>query len=271
MTRSWVVQSPSVHMSENWFFLVLQYDGTRFCGWQRQPAERTVQGEVEAALERLCGKRVAAHAAGRTDTGVHALGQVVSFAAAREFAPGELQRAMNALTPRDIWIGNAGRAPDGFHARKHATARCYRYVLGCDPAAASPFRRPFEWDLCQQVDAKALAEGAALIVGEHGFRGLSATGQEKPHYRCTVTHAAWQARSESEGFIFTVQADRFLHRMVRFLVGVMVDVARERRPLTDMTRLLESQDNADASPPAPARGLYLVKALYPTLKTESTQ
>jgi tRNA pseudouridine38-40 synthase len=251
---------------ERWYYAVLQYDGSRFCGWQRQPADRTVQAEFEAALGRIAGQTVAVTAAGRTDTGVHALGQVVSFSLTREWDALELERALNAQTPQDLWVVEAGRAPDGFHARKQAESRRYRYVIGCDPAARSPFRRPFEWALCRPLDLPRLHAAAQLIQGEHQFRSLSSHSQVKEHYLCTIRDAEWTERKRSRGFIFHIDANRFLHRMVRFLVGIMVDVALQKRPLEDIGRLLESEDNQGASPPAPPEGLYFVRAHYSHLK-----
>ncbi len=247
-------------------FAVLQYDGTRFAGWQRQPDARTVQGDFEAALSRIDGGHTPVHAAGRTDAGVHALGQVVSFSCARAWDGADLRRALNANTPADIWIATAGAAPTGFHARKDATSRRYRYVVGCDESSASPFRRPFEWDLRVPLDGAGLDAAAAHLIGEHDFRAFSSVGQVKQHYRCVVETSGWQKRGDHQGFIFTIEADRFLHRMVRFLVGIMVDVGRGRRPLEDITRLLEHQSNEEASPPAPPQGLYFVCARYPQLE-----
>ncbi len=252
-------------MPEPFFYAVLQYDGGRFAGWQRQPDARTVQSEFESALERLAGAHIRCTAAGRTDAGVHALGQVVSFRLPRAWKAADLTRALRALTPEDMWIVRAGVAPDGFHARRDAVSRRYRYVIGCDPAAASPFRRPFEWALGDQLSGPDLTAAAQLVSGAHDFRAFAALGQEKRHYRCDVSVAEWAPRPGGEGFIFTIEADRFLHRMVRFLVGTMVDVARGRRPLDDVSRLLRSTDNRAASPPAPPQGLYLAHVRYPEL------
>lgn len=246
-------------------YAVLHYLGHPFAGWQRQASERTVQGEFERVLERLAGRRVVAHAAGRTDAGVHALGQVVSFKMPPKWAPLDLHRALNALLPKEIWVAEVGLAPAGFHARRDAASRRYRYVVGCDPACRSPFRHPFEWALGVPLDREALAAGAAALLGEHDFRGFSAAGQPKRHYRCNVLMARWEERANGEGFIFTIEADRFLHRMVRFLVGTMVDAARGRRPPSDIERLLKSETNAEASPPAPPQGLYFIGARYPKL------
>lgn len=247
-------------------YAVLHYVGHSFFGWQRQASHRTVQGEFEQALERLVGRRVVVHAAGRTDTGVHAVGQVVSFTVPSRWEPGELGRALNAILPRDIWVARVGPAPDGFHARRHATSRWYRYVVGCDAACASPFRRPFEWALGQPLAIGAMRAAADACLGEHDFRAFSAAGQPKPHYRCRVIVARWDERPDGQGFIFTIEADRFLHHMVRFLVGTMVDVGRGRRPADDVPRLLKSTTNAEASPPAPPEGLYFMGARYPQLE-----
>src|SRR4051812_28616103 len=204
-------------MSAEYFYAVLHYLGRDFAGWQKQSSDRTVQGELESVLERLTGGRVVTNGAGRTDAGVHALGQVVSFRLPASWTPESAQRGMNALLPRDIWVARVGRAPDGFHARKNAVSRSYRYVVGCDPAAFSPFRRPFEWALGLALDHEAMTQAAAALHGEHDFRAFSAVGQEKPHYRCRILVAEWEARRGDEGFIFRIEADRFLHRMVRFL------------------------------------------------------
>ena len=246
-------------------YAVLQYRGHDLAGWQLQPSVRTGQGEFETILSRLVGYRVVTRAAGRTDAGVHALGQVVSFVVPERWTPDELQRALRALLPDDMWVMKVGRAPEGFDARRHATSRRYRYIIGCDDAACSPFRRPYEWALGRPLDCQLLHAACAPITGEHDFRGFCAVGQEKQHYRCIVTTAEWHERGNGEGFIFEIEANRFLHHMVRFLVGTMVDVARGRRSEQDVSRLLVEEHNKNASPPAPPEGLYLVGARYPQI------
>ncbi len=246
-------------------YAVLQYCGHDLAGWQLQPSVRTGQGEFEAVLERLMGSRVVTRAAGRTDSGVHAFAQLVSFVVPERWTPEELLRALRALLPRDMWVVKVGRAPEGFDARRHATSRRYRYVVGCDDGAFSPFRRPFEWALGRALDDNLLRVACAPLIGEHDFRGFCAVGQDKPHYRCRVTTAEWRKRGNGEGFIFEIEANRFLHHMVRFLVGTMVDVARGRRPEQDVSRLLAEKNNRNASPPAPPEGLYFVGARYPQI------
>ncbi len=254
-------------MTSRPFLAVVQYDGARFAGWQRQPEARTVQADFEAVLERLMGRRTVATGAGRTDAGVHALGQGVGFTATERWdgKTGDLRRALNALLPRDIWVERVDGMEPGFDARRSATARRYRYLIGTDEAGASPFRRPYEWALGRSLDLGLLQAAALALVGEHDFRGLAAAGAATAHYRCRVALAEWAPRADvgEGGVTFTIEADRFLHHMVRFLVGAMVDIALGRRPPSDFPRLLAATDNLAASPPAPPQGLYLVAVRYP--------
>jgi tRNA pseudouridine38-40 synthase len=245
------------------FFATLHFDGTGFVGWQRQPAGRSVQDEFERVLERLFEHRGVAHAAGRTDAGVHAQGMGVSFAAPSGWHAPALRRSLNALLPRDCWVEAVHLMQPGFHARKSALSRRYRYDIGLDEAAASPFRRPFEWALLRPLDIAALGHASARLSGQHDFRAFAAKGAPKPHYLCTLRLSHWVQRPEGRGVSFHVEADRFLHHMVRMLVGTMVDIGLGRRPVDDMDMLLDRGDNSETSPPAPAQGLYFVAATYP--------
>jgi tRNA pseudouridine38-40 synthase len=262
------------------YLALLHYDGGDFAGWQRQPESRTVQAELERVLERLCGRRVVAHGAGRTDAGVHAIGMGVSFAVPEKWTSEQLHRALNALLPRDCWVERLSAMTTGFHARKSATGRRYRYDVGTDQAADSPFRRPYEWALGRVVDGSLLQRAAGMITGTRQFHAFAVrkagneSADERPGgqpdgarrlgpYQCTVRSARWEPRTGNRGFSFHVAADRFLHHMVRFLVGTMVDIALGRRPIDDMATLLASGDNQATSPPAPPQGLYFVAAEYP--------
>src|ERR1041385_9163278 len=202
------------------FLLTLHYDGGRFAGWQRQAEGRTVQGEIERVLERLCAEPVRVHAAGRTDAGVHAIG----------------------------W---------------GACARRYRYVIGTDEAARPPFRRRYEWPLGRPLDGRALGAAAACLAGEHDFHGFSVRSSRRAHTRCRVRSGAWTARPGGTGWAFDIVADRFLHHMVRMLVGTMADIGLARRPVSDMHRLLAGDPDVRTSPPAPPQGLFFVAAEYP--------
>lgn len=243
--------------------LVTQYDGGRFAGWQRQPDARTVQGEMEAVLARLCAAPVPAVGAGRTDAGVHAHGQGVGVRVPERWTPERLQRSINALLPDDIWVSSAHRMTPDFHPRRSAIERRYGYLVGTNESARSPFRRRYEWAVPRPLDAAALHAEAECLVGEHTFRAfaIAHTAPVDDHHRCIISRAAWVPRDG--GWVFEVAANRFLHHMVRFLVGTMIDVALGRRPRGTIARLLVAPDNAETSPPAPPHGLSLRQVVYP--------
>jgi tRNA pseudouridine38-40 synthase len=244
------------------FLAKLHYDGTGFVGWQRQPSGRSVQAEFEQVLERLFRSRTVTYAAGRTDAGVHALGQCVSFGAPLTWTSAAMHRALNALLHPDCWVEAVHEVQPGFHARRSAISRRYRYDIGLDAASASPFRRKFEWALGKPLDFERLRQAAAVIRGEHDFRAFAAK-VDKPHYRCRLSLAEWTLRAGDRGVSFHVEADRFLHHMVRMLVGTMVDVGLGRRTVDDVATLLTRGDNQETSAPAPPQGLYFIAAAYP--------
>jgi tRNA pseudouridine38-40 synthase len=245
--------------------LVLHYDGTGFSGWQRQPDRRTVQGVVEEALTRLCDEPTAALGSGRTDAGVHARGQAVGVRVPERWSAAALHRAMNAVLPSDVWVAACLPMRDDFHARYSATGRRYSYYVGTDVEASSPFRRGTEWAVGKPFDRAALEAGAALIAGEHCFRGFAVRGTAPPadDHRCDIREAVWRERPGGIGMVLEIEANRFLHHMVRFLVGTMMDVASGKRPLDDLAALLEAPTNDDVSPPAPAHALFLDRVHYP--------
>ena len=243
--------------------LVIQYDGARFLGWQRQLSERTVQGVLEDAMARLCGTRVAVLGAGRTDAGVHALGQAAGVRIPTRWTAAELKRALNAILPPDIRITNAIEMRDDFHARYSALSRSYRYLVGTDDDADNPFRSPRELAWHHPIDRAPLDAAAALIVGDHCFRGFAVKGTapQSDDHHCIVRSAEWVERTGGVAFVIT--ANRFLHHMVRFLVGTMLDIASGRRAFDVLGMLLLSGDNSAVSPPVPAHGLYLERVEYP--------
>ncbi len=243
--------------------ITLHYDGGRFVGWQRQARGRTVQAELELVLERLTGSAIRVHAAGRTDAGVHAAGLGVSAVVPERWTTGDLRRGLNALLPEDCWVAACQEMKPGFHARKSAASRRYRYVLGTDEGSRSPFRHRFEWALGEPVSGAALHQAAALLPGEHDFTGFSVRSSPREHKRCRILVCRWEARSPGRGFELEIQADRFLHHMVRMLVGTMVDIARNRRPAADLAAVLAGEPGVRTSPPAPPQGLYFVAAEYP--------
>jgi tRNA pseudouridine38-40 synthase len=241
--------------------LTLHYDGSGFAGWQVQPGERTVQGELEAALLRLTGRDGRVIAAGRTDRGVHATGQVAGAMVPLKWEPQELRRALNAVLPADVWVADARSAAPDFHARYDAVARGYLYRLGTADVSRSPFARRWCWPLAQTVSLAALNDAAARFTGTHSFRAFAKAGQPERGEMCTVHRAAWRAAG-STAVTFHVVANRFLHHMVRYMVGTMVDVARGRRPADDIDALLGGAAGLETSPPAPPEGLYLTMVYY---------
>ncbi len=241
--------------------LVLHYDGAGFSGWQVQPGERTVQAEVESALARLTARVVRVVAAGRTDTGVHAAGQVVSACVPAKWTAVALERALNAVLPDDIWVAAVEEVSMDFHARYDALARGYMYRVGTQPAARSPFYRRWCWPMGQSLDAALLHEAAQRFTGTHSFERFARTGQPERGTRCTVLRSSW-VEWAGLGFAYRVMANRFLHHMVRYMVGTMVDVARRRRSMAEIDALLRGEAGIETSPPAPAAGLCLVKVYY---------
>ncbi|HLV25072.1 MAG TPA: tRNA pseudouridine(38-40) synthase TruA [Gemmatimonadales bacterium] len=250
-------------MSPRTLQLVLHYDGAGFAGWQRQPDSRTVQGCLEEALGRLCSAPVPVLGAGRTDAGVHARGQACGIRVPERWTAAEMRRALNAILPRDIWVSSAHVMQPEFHARYDAVARRYRYKVGLDEEASSPFRSRWEWAWRKPVSREALHEATSALIGTHIFRAFAVRGTAPEHddHRCTVTHAEWNERDG--GLDFTIEANRFLHHMVRFITGTLMNVASGRRPASDIATLLEASDNQNVSPPAPAHALFLERVSYP--------
>ncbi len=245
--------------------LVLHYDGTKFAGWQRQPDQRTIQGELERVLSSLCDQPIAALGAGRTDAGVHARGQAVGVRVPVKWTASALRRSLNALLPPDSWVAAAHEMREEFHARFSAVSRSYSYVVGTDEEAQSPFRRGTEWPVSRKLDRSMLDRAAAQIKGEHAFRAFAVRGTAPADddHRCQVLNAAWRERPNAAGLQFEIEANRFLHHMVRFLVGTMVAIAAGERDPVDLARLLEAGSNDEVSPPAPPHGLFLDRVSYP--------
>jgi tRNA pseudouridine38-40 synthase len=251
-------------MAERTVQLVLHYDGAGFSGWQRQPVQRTVQGVLEDALERLTGTAIKALGSGRTDAGVHARGQSVGVTVPSRWSPAELRRALNAVLPADVWVASAAAMRPEFHARYSAVSRRYSYHIGTDGEAESPFRRRYQLAVAYPLDRASLDAAACVLVGNLCFRGFAVQGTapDTDSHGCDVRTAAW--RDDPGGLVFEIEANRFLHHMVRFLVGTMLDIGSDRRPVSDMTALLAAPNNHEVSPPAPPHGLFLDRVDYPS-------
>jgi tRNA pseudouridine38-40 synthase len=239
--------------------LDIQYDGHGFSGWAVQPGKRTVQGELEAALERVLGEPTRLSVAGRTDAGVHALGQVASFSTERP-VPGSLRRALNSLTGRDLSVPAVEQVADGFDARRDALSRRYRYRIETSPVP-SPFehRRSLHWP--HRLDPELVAECANDLLGVHDFTAFTPTDTAHRHFNRRVVDAGWAPEGETI-LAFEIEADAFLRGMVRSLIGTILEVGARRRTPDDFRRLLEGGRREEAGDSMNPNGLYLLCVNY---------
>lgn len=240
------------------FKAVVEYDGTQYFGFQIQPNVPTIQGELEAALAKVLGEPIRIVGGGRTDAGVHALGQVISFRAVWKHSPENLGRAMNAHLPHDIAVREVTVAPSDFHARFSAVGRRYRYSIFVAPVR-SPLRERYAWRLAEAPDLGTLQQAGALVVGQKDFGAFG----EAPWGDSTVRivrQARWSRRDDL--LTWDVEANAFLRGMVRTLVSTMVWVGAGRMTPETLAELLEKPDRSRVAPPAPASGLCLLEVLY---------
>jgi tRNA pseudouridine38-40 synthase len=240
--------------------LLLEYDGTRYHGWQRQADAATIQQTLEGALERLTGEKVALIGSGRTDAGVHALGQVANFRLKSTIPLKAFHDGLNSMLPKDIAVLSATEAPPEFHARKSALHKTYEYCI-LNRGDRSPLHHHYAWWIAQQLDFEGLAAAAAFLPGEHDFTAFRASGSDNKNPVRQVLAAAWRD-GPGDWLSFTITATGFLRGMVRSLVGTMVEVGRGKAPATKLAELLGSGARHLAGPTAPAQGLYLVEVFY---------
>ncbi len=248
------------------FRLLLEYEGTQYHGWQVQPGLATVQGTLQEALARLAGAPVDVMGAGRTDAGVHALGQVASFRADLRLDPPVLSRALNASLPRDIAVLEAAEAPPGFDARRDATARTYRYTL-LARAHRSALWRNLALHVPRPLNLEAMRAASACLLGTHDFSAFRAAHCSAPTPGRRVT----EARLEREGDLvhLVITADAFLQHMVRIIMGILLQVGEERLTPEGFQAVLESRDRSRAGKTLDPRGLCLLRVHYAS--TQSTQ
>ena len=241
------------------FKLTVEYDGTDYLGWQLQPQGPTVQGVLEAALARLAGEPVRVTASGRTDAGVHAAGQVVAVTLRRAWTPDRLQRALNALTPRDVSITGAETVSDDFDPRRAARSRVYEYRIW-NGRWPSPFWRRYAWHVSRALDLDAMQACAQCLVGEHDFSAFRAAGCDAEHPVRRVLRSEW--RRDGPQLVYTIEATAFLRHMVRNIVGTLVEVGTGARSAGGCAELLAARDRTLAGPTAPACGLCLTRVTY---------
>lgn len=269
-------------MRKSMWKLVLAYDGTDFHGWQVQPGCTTVQGELRAALLRVTGEEVLPQGSGRTDAGVHALGQVASCALGATIPANNLVRALNRTLPRSIRVLSASQESDAFHARHSVLSKTYEYRIFrgeiCPPWLA---RYVFAWPA--PLNLEAMQHAAKLVVGEHDFTAFAATDPDRqqrleaqaegegfgPQDNIrTISFSEWSEDGVNQLLLYRVSGDGFLHHMVRNLVGTFLEAGRGNREPADIVTVLESRDRGHAGPTAPARGLFLVNVDYPAAACE---
>ena len=240
--------------------LTVSYDGTRFVGWQRQADGDSIQGLLEQALTRLDGAPVTVHGAGRTDAGVHALGQVASVQVSCAHDTATLTRALNGILPEDIRVLAVEEAPPGFHARFSARAKTYRYQLRAGGIAV-PFDRAYVWQMPERLDVAAMQAAAQALVGTHDFAAFQSTGTQVPTSVRTITRSQL-APGEPAMLVYEVTGDGFLRHMVRAIVGTLVEIGRGHRDAGSVPALLAGGRRADAGATAPPHGLFLVRVEY---------
>jgi tRNA pseudouridine38-40 synthase len=238
--------------------LDIEYDGGAFKGWARQPGQRTVQGELETALETILREPIELTVAGRTDTGVHAFGQVASFETAVE-PPEDLARRLNGLAPDDVAVTAAAVVADGFNARHDARSRSYRYRL-LARSAPSPFEQGKALWWPHRVARGALDACAAALKGTHDFTAFTPTQTDHVRFDRDIHAASWT--QEGNILSFQITADAFMRNMVRVLVGTQLEVASGRRSVENFTQLLEGAPRTAAGDTAPPHGLYLESVTY---------
>ncbi|MGD0733305.1 MAG: tRNA pseudouridine synthase A [Terracidiphilus sp.] len=270
--------------------LTLAYDGTGFRGWQVQPAEPTIQGELQAALGRVTGESPLPQGSGRTDAGVHALAQVASFALKASIPPENLLRALNRTLPQSIRINESRTVPSTFHARHSAVAKTYEYRVFRGEICA-PFLARYVHACPWPMDFEALQNSAQFFVGQHNFLSFAATDPDlacrtldsndapdprpipRPGFQIesptpatirTIFSSAWEQRQSETGelLVYRVRGNGFLHHMVRNLVGTMLDVGRGHLQLSQIPAILSARSRAAAGPTAPACGLFLHSVEY---------
>ncbi len=240
--------------------LTIEYDGTGYSGWQLQAGQDTIQARIEAALEKLFGQKVRIHGAGRTDAGVHALGQVAAFDAPRHFDSIDLRRALNAMLPPDIAVREAVEAASRFDPRRAAYLRAYEYRI-LNREIRSAFDHRYAWHVREALDLHAMRTGARRLLGEHDFAAFRKLGTETKSTVRRIYLSQWERRGDL--LRYRIEGSSFLRHMVRAMVAAMVEIGRKRMSVEALDALLSGGDRAAAPAAAPACGLFLVEVRYP--------
>jgi tRNA pseudouridine38-40 synthase len=247
------------------FRITVAYDGTGYVGWQRQANGVSIQGQVEDAVRQLDARDVTVTGAGRTDAGVHALGQVAAFTIERALAAGSVVRALNARLPDAIRVLSADEVTPAFHPRFDARAKTYRYRIW-NGDVTSPFERRYAWHLAGALDVNAMRAAAALLEGEHDFAAFQAAGSSTRTTVRRITSSSVASpigdRAIGDLVVYAVSGTGFLRHMVRIIVGSLVEIGRGRKPIEWIAAVRDSRDRTAAGPTAPPEGLFLERVEY---------
>jgi tRNA pseudouridine38-40 synthase len=243
------------------FKLIIEYDGTNYHGWQRQAAEPTVQAEIEQALSAMTRSDITLIGAGRTDAGVHALGQAAHFRCETRLDPEAILKGLNSLLPPDIVICDCRLVAEDFHARFDAQSKIYRYRI-LNRAARAAVGRSYSWFIHRPLDVRAMQQAAQFIVGRHDFKAFESSGSPRAHTVRHVLAAEWIEAQEQGLLTFQIEADGFLRCMVRNIVGTLVATGLGKIPPADVATILASRDRRRAGATAPPQGLFMVAVNY---------
>lgn len=251
--------------------ITIEYDGSCYHGWQVQDNANTVQAELEKAVYRITGETVRVTGAGRTDTGVHAFGQVAHFDTLSKISAAKFSDALNAMLPRNIAVISSEEAPPGFHARFSATGKSYEYRI-LNRRYRSPLFENRAWHIPELLNFESMCKAAGYFVGTHDFSSFCSAGHSVSTYERTIFSSGWNA--EDGCLIYRVRGSGFLYNMVRIMVGTMVEIGLGKRSVEDIQKLLAAKDRNHAGITAPPQGLYLVTVHYdmpPEINCEKTQ
>lgn len=239
--------------------LIVEYDGTNYAGWQRQPDQPTIQEAIETAIHQLTQVTLSVAAAGRTDAGVHALGQVVSFRIDKDWTPQEWVKGMNARLPDDIAVRSAAIVPEEFHARYAAKGKLYQYRILNRPERAA-LERAYVWHVYRPLAIEAMREAASTLIGTHDFSSFEGTLTDNEDPNCRLDRLT--VTGQGDQLLVEAYADRFLKHMVRNIVGTLVEVGTGKRTAGEMAAILRANDRTKAGRTAPPQGLFLIRVDY---------
>ncbi len=241
--------------------LILEYDGTHYHGWQRQPSLPTIQRTLEEAIQKITGEKITIIGAGRTDAGVHARGQVTNFKTKARLKPDAWQKALNSLLPEDIVVREAQKVSERFHARYDAKGKIYQYRILNRPFH-SPIERQYQWAVYPSLNLSWMRAATRFLSGRHDFSAFQAGSIRDRKRSALCSMKRLMLARKGDEILFTLEADRFLHQMIRMIVGTIVEVGREKRNPAEIQKILKSKDQSRAGQTAPAHGLFLVTVKY---------